>query len=246
MRKLHTAADAPAAPPRFDVSTWTDQARRLARNEAEAASLRLVLVLIVIGLLGGAVVVFFDLRPPRDPAQIGVAIAAAMILVALVWLYSYSTALGRNTYEVRRATWQEELRTGQDLDNDGHLGQPPPVGHVVTINGPKPARVTLPDLDSQRRAAAPLIHFPVPPNDVVYVLSRAAGDGLGFRQWHGHRLPTSGVEIDRDTWAAILDGLITWQMASASTDAAGRRRTELRSDVSVETMIQAIKTAVQP
>lgn len=242
--KLNTAADTAAAPPRFDVSTWTDQARRLARNEAEAASLRIVLILIVVVLLAVVVVELFDLRPPRDPMQIAVAIAAAMIVVVLRWLHVYSTALGRNTHQVRRATWQEELRRGEDLDGDGHQGPPPAVGHVVPISGPKPAQFTLPNLD-QQRTTAPLIHFPIPPNDVVYILSRAAGDGLGFRQWNGHRLP-SGVVIDRDTWAAILDGLIVWQMASASTDAAGRRRTELRGDVAVETMIQAVKTAVEP
>lgn len=244
MRKLYTASDTAAAPPRFDVSTWTDQARRLARNEAEAASLRLVLILILVALLAAVVIAVADLRPPRDPVQVLVAIAAALLIIALRWLQIYSQALGRNTHQVRRATWQEELRRGEDLDGDGHQGPPPPVGHVVPISGPKPSQVTLPDLDSPR-SAAPLIHFPVSPNDVVYILNRAASAGLGFRQWQGHRLPSS-VEIDRDTWAAILDGLITWQMASASTDAAGRRRTELRSDVPVETMIQAVKTAVQP
>jgi len=245
MRKLNAATETAAQqPPRFDVSTWSDQAKRLARNEAEAAALRLLLGLIVIALLAGVAVVLLDVRLRLDAGLAAAAVGGLALLVALRWLQCYSGALGRNTHEVRRATWQEELRPGRDIDGDGHVGKPAPVGHVVKINGPKPAQVTLPDLDPPR-AAAPLVHFPICPNDVVYVLTRAAREGLGYREWQGHRLP-SGGEIERDDWAAILDGLITWQMASASTDAAGRRRTTLRSDVPVETMVQAVRTSVEP
>lgn len=243
MRKLNTEATT-AQPQRFDVSTWSDQARRLARNEAEAAALRLLLAMIVIGLVAGAAVTLLDVRLRLDAAAVALAVGALLLLVAMRWLQCYSGALGRNTHEVRRATWQEEMRTGRDIDGDGHVGKPASVGHVVKIGGARPAQVTLPDLDAPR-AAAPLIHFPICPNDVVYVLTRAASTGLGFRQWQGHRLP-SGVEVDRDGWAEILDGLITWEMARASTDAASRRRTELRADVPVETMIQAVKTSLEP
>lgn len=36
-RNLSVAATESASPPRFDPSTWANQARLLARNEAEAA-----------------------------------------------------------------------------------------------------------------------------------------------------------------------------------------------------------------
>lgn len=240
MRTMKQVAST-AEPARFDPSTWAQQARLLARNEADAWALRGGLALAGVVILGIVAVVVLDVRLPRDLAPLLAAVAGGLALVALLWGWTYSNALSRNTRHVREATWQMEVERGEDLDGDGRLGAPP-VGHVVKIGGRRPASVVLPDLDAPR-SAAPLARFPVPPNDVVYVLTRAAREGLGFREWDGHRLP-SGAEVDRPLWTRVIDGMVDWEMVQATTDAAGRRRVRLAGDATVDEMISAVRRSV--
>jgi hypothetical protein len=102
--------------------------------------------------------------------------------------------------------------------------------------------VVLPDLDPPRETR-PLVRFPVPANDVIYILTRSAQDGLGFREWDGHRLP-SGSVVDRPLWTAVINGMVDWQMVQATTDAAGRRRVRLAGDATVDEMIAAVRQSV--
>lgn len=159
----------------------------------------------------------------------------------------YAWSIVEGIADVRRTLWRREQATGDDLDGDGRIGPPPTVGHILRIGGQQQQDVIMPDLDPPRRLAA-LAGFPtdptVTPNDVVYILTSAASDGLVFSAWTGRRLP-SGAEISRDTWTAILDGLLKWQFATASSTANGRRIVTMRSDIDIETMIQAIKTSVE-
>ncbi len=165
----------------------------------------------------------------------------------------YAWSIIEGIRDVRRTLWHHETDSGRDIDGDGHIGPPPsPVGRILRIGGQQQQEVIMPDLDPppDRR---PLAGFPadppVTPNDVVFVISNAAADGLSFRTWSKRRLP-SGAEITsgpsgRDLWTGILDGLLAWQFATASTTTDGRRTVTLRSDVDLETMLQAIKTSVE-
>ena len=243
MRSMKTAApSAPAKETKFDPSTWANQARLLAKNQAEAAALRMAMVLSALVLLALAARLLVDLPLPQDPAAVVAIALACVAIVAGVWLWTYASALAANTRQVRRATWQEELDSGQDLDDDGLIGPPAqqPAGHVVKIGGAKPRDVVLPDLDPAPWAARPLARFPVPANDVIYILNRAAKSGLGFRDWDGHRLP-SGTPVDRPLWTRIIDGMVDWEMVQATTDAGGRRRVRLAGDVTVDEMIAAVR-----
>jgi len=244
MRAMRTAApSAPAKESRFDPATWAQQARLLARAEAEAAALQVSLALAVLAMLWIGAVLALDALAPRDPATVAGLAVGAVLVVLVVYVWVYSSALAANTHEVRRATWQREREMGEDIDGDGVVGEPEPVGHVVRIGGSAPRDVVLPNLDVATRAARPLARFPVAPNDVIYVLTRAASAGLGFREWEGHRLP-SGAEIDRLLWGRIIDGMVDWEMVQATTDAAGRRRVRLAGDVSVDEMIAAVRQSV--
>lgn len=184
----------------------------------------------------------------------------AVGLVSAIAAVIYASSLRSGVVNVQRQlwtdaqrqwyTWQRELATGDDIDGDGHIGQPPSVvvGRILPV-GKGDNSVTLPDLNPVPQAIA-LNGFPtdppIAPNDVVYILTHAAaGDGLSFRSWDKRRLP-SGAEIKRDLWAGILDGLLQWHMATASETTDGRRVVTLRSDVDIEVMIQYIRSAVEP
>lgn len=245
MRKLHTAAPTTNArePGRFDPSTWAGQARNMAHNDADAITLLAAIVVsaaLAVGAFATRRVAGWSRIDLSDVAALAVTVA---VLLAAVWIATYAWALRRDTAAVRRATWAAELDSGDDIDGDGQVGPPRPVGHVVRINGPKPAEVVLPDLDPPRQLA-PLVEFPAQPpvtaNDVIFILSEAARRGLTFRGWERQRLP-SGAEIDRALWVGIQDGLVSWTFAVAETDARGRRHVALRSDVGVETMIHAVR-----
>lgn len=194
----------------------------------------------ILGLaaIAGSVYIATELDAPAV-VLLGLAVAIGCVIYA--W-----TIVG-DTENVRRELWQRENADGQDIDGDGHIGQPPVVvGRIIPI-GHSDRTVTLPDLapPPQRIALAGFpTDPPVSPNDVVFILTHAAaGDGLGFRQWDKRRLP-GGAEISRDLWTGILDGLLAWQFAAARTTAAGSRVVNLRSDIDVETMIHTIRQGV--
>lgn len=245
MRTMKTAAQPVSANNgKFDPSTWAGQARQLARNEAQAQTL-LWGVAMLAALAAAALILRHVAGWPwsRFGGEFVVVVAVNAVVLMLIYVTTYARTLRRDTQQVRNATWQMELARGEDLDGDQVIGPPPqPVGHVVRIGGKKPREFVLPDLEGAR-AARPLARFPVPPNDVVYVLTRAGKEGLGFREWEGHRLP-SGAEIDRPLWGRIIDGMVDWEMVQATTDAAGRRRVRLASDVTVDEMVTAVRQSV--
>lgn len=244
-----TGADKPAGTG-FDPSTWGGQARLLAKNDAEARALFWAILLAAADVVIVWAALRFGWAQTRDVLS-GDGLMVLVVqagAVALLWVVTYTRALRDDTEQVRQTTWQRELAEGRDIDGDSHVGPPPSVGHVLPIgSGPRKQEVILPDLDPPKRLEA-LPGFPtdpvVTPNDVVFILTNSVGDGLAFATWTGRRLP-SGAEIQRDTWTAILDGLLAWQFATASSTANGRRIVALRSDIDVEDMIKHIKTAVE-
>lgn len=167
--------------------------------------------------------------------------------MALIGAVIWAVSVVRDVENVRRQLWFEiwksEIATGTDIDGDGVIGQPEPIGHVVTVNGSKPGEVTLPNLDVMTRR--PLVHFPtnhgrmVTPDDVIFILDRSVEVGLAFRNWEGQRLP-SGTVLDRTAWGGCLDGLVAWRFAEERQTARGRA-VELRSDITVEDMKRAVR-----
>lgn len=185
-------------------------------------------------------------------AQIDQPLAVLAGVVALVICAIYTVSVWQDVDNVRHALWSRETATGQDIDGDGVVGNPTrTVGHVMRIGtGATQQVVTLPDLHPVpvRESLAGFPAAPaISPNDVVFILNNAAADGLTFRAWDKRRLP-SGVVItrskDNDVWGGILDGLLAWNFAQATTTANGRRIVTLRSDVDVEQMIQQISKSV--
>lgn len=248
MRSMRTAAQPVSGTSngngKFDPSTWANQARQLARQDADANALLWGVILAIGTALAATVAVAVDGATWRDvlSAEMAAALGVQIVAIGIIWLATYAMTLRNDTREVRMATWRQELARNEDLDNDGQIGPPQPMGHVVRIGGSKPASVVLPDLDTGR-SAPNLARFPVTANDVIYVLTRAVSNGLGFRDWDGHRLP-SGKVVDRPLWASVIDGMVDWEMVYAMTDAAGRRRVRLASDVTVDEMIDAVRRSV--
>lgn len=243
MRTMKQVTETAAQPGKFDPSTWAGQARQTAKNQATSTTMLwgvAVAVLLVVAAL--AMRHLAGLAWSEIAADLVAALAVGLMWLATVYVISYARTLRNDNQAVRARTWLLEEQIGQDLDGDGQVGQPQPVGHVVRIGGNKPASVVLPDLDPPR-AAPPLVRFPVPANDVIYVLSRAKSNGLGFRDWEGHRLP-SGAVVDRPLWGRIIDGMVDWEMVQAQTDAAGRRRVRLAEDVTVDEMVAAVRQSV--
>ncbi len=119
---------------------------------------------------------------------------------------------------------------------------PEEAGHIVNVAG-KP--MVLPNLDTPIDKPAPvLVGFPVCTNDVLYVLERSWREGTAFNKWEGHRLP-SGVKLNRAGWTAMLDGMIRWNFAT-TRQVDGKRKVELRADVSVDDMMTAVRKGSQP
>lgn len=120
--------------------------------------------------------------------------------------------------------------------------QPEEAGHVVTVAG---RDMVLPNLNAPAldKPAPLLVGFPVCANDVLFVLSEATRRGLGFRAWVGERLP-SGMKLDRAGWIAVQDGLLTWRFATSRQTATGRV-VELRADVEIEAMLDAVRKGAQ-
>jgi hypothetical protein len=216
-KRLSTAAPPPAA------STHQLVAAPLAIDQAKAVTALVVGLLVVAGAVAGAV----ELDTPWPLA------ATVLAVPALV----YGAALWANLGAERRRFYADEVRDQRDYDGDGVVGKPH--GHVVTVAG-KPA-FTLPDLHPETPASPPpaLIHFPCTANDVLWILERASKVGLGFRQWEGQPLP-SKIKIDRATWGAVQDGLLRWQFATSRNTAAGRR-VDLRLDIGIEAMKDAVR-----
>jgi len=232
-----------AQPGKFDPSTWAGQARQTAKNQAVSTTMLWgvgVVALLLVAAL--AMRHLAGLAWSEIAADLAAALTVGLLWLMVVYVISYARTLRNDNAAVRTRTWLMEEQTGQDLDGDGQVGQPQEVGHVMKIGGKKPKDVVLPDLAPPKQAQV-LRRFPVSPNDVIYILTRANHDGLGFREWDGHRLP-SGATVDRPLWTKIIDGMVDWEMVDATTDAAGRRRVRLAEDATVDEMIAAVRQSV--
>jgi hypothetical protein len=221
MKKQSTAP--PITPPA--AGTHQIVADPLAVNQAKASMAIVIGLLIIAGSVYGAV--GFD-----TPWSLAAIVLAVPALVYGISLWANVSAERRRFY-----IYEAEVRDGRDYNNDGVLG--PPAGHVVPVAG-KPGFI-LPDLHPETPAGPTpaLIHFPCSANDVLWILDRAAKVGLGFRQWEGQKLP-SKIKIDRERWAAVQDGMLRWQFATARQTATGRR-VDLREDIGIEAMKSAVR-----
>lgn len=244
MRTMKQMAETTAAQPgKFDPSTWAGQARQTAKNQATSTTMLWGVAVAVLLLLAALVMRHgVGLAWQEIVADLAAALAIGLLWLMAVYVISYARTLRNDNQAVRARTWLLEEQSGQDLDGDGQVGRPQEVGHVMRIGGTKPKNVVLPDLAPPRQTQV-LKMFPVSPNDVIYILTRSAKEGLGFREWDGHLLP-SRTPVDRPLWTKIIDGMVAWEMVDAATDAAGRRRVRLASDVTVDEMIAAVRQSV--
>lgn len=236
---------------RFDPSTWANQPRLLAKNEAEARLYQMApwAALIALGIALASFAIGENIRLPI-PWPLAMLALWIVELAGLASIYAstYASALQADNQAARRATWHIEQQTGHDLDGDGHIGPPEPIGHIIPLksNGQDIGEIILADLDApglRPLAGFPAEPKPITPNDVIYIIDRAAEVGLGSRQWEGHHLP-SGASPGRDVWTAILDGLLLWQFATQRHTSDGRRLVELRTDTDIEHMKAAIQKAI--
>lgn len=224
----------------FDPSTWAKQPRLLARNDADAALVRyLVLMLLVDALVVPLVLITTRFLPYtwRDFVWPFVTLLCVETVgVFVVWFRTYAYSLQRMNRAARWATWRREVELGIDLDGDGYVGEPQalepitPIGHEVKVPGQEP--VVIPDLSVPAAGGhVPLQGFPPEwtANDVLALLQRAYSRvdgrplGFGYRDWEGYQLP-SGAVISRATWTQAREGLVSWGLAQAAKTPAGKRQ----------------------
>jgi hypothetical protein len=222
-KKPSSAAPIAAQPttPSFDPSTWANQPRLLASNEAEAAAIEaggwaigavlVVLVLAVLAVVAGA---------PPAPALGAVAVTVVIGALFTLWRWAttYAAALRHDTDEARRATWQREMEDGVDYDGDEIIGDPfseikvrrndGGVDHVI-INKPRDSDKHAPVMQGWGVSQADLVAF-------LYE-AELAGRGLNERLWvedksNRYILP-SGREVTQLLFRDVLAALAEHDMA---------------------------------
>lgn len=222
-KKSSTATPVAAQPtqPHFDPSTWANQPRLLASNEAEAAAIEaggwaigavlLVLVLAVLAvLLAGAPIV-----PAFGVVAVTVVIGALYTLWR--WAVTYAEALRRDTDEARRATWQRELEDNADYDGDEIIGDPFGTVKVRRRDG-SIQEVTIDKPPNSEKHAPIMQGWGISKPDLVAFLYEAeiGGRGLQERAWVGDAdkfvLP-SGRTVTQPLFRDVLAALAEHDMA---------------------------------
>jgi len=240
MMRRHRSAT-PASTPTFGPSTWANQPRLLASNQAEAAAIEAgasALGLVLAGALAAWGV--FDVAPGEVliGAAVGVALGAVVTLAR--WARVYSTALRADTEAARRATWLREADEGRDLDGDGVIGDP---FRTITVRR-QDGRVEAVPMSLPRNSAR---HQPVMTGwgvtaaDLVAILYEAElTRGLQERAWVGRGVEPcilpSGRQVTQIMFRQVLSALEEHEMASKR---AGRWELDVTADDVAETLRKA-------
>jgi hypothetical protein len=217
MNKRRSATPVAAQPttPSFDPSTWANQPRLLAGNQAEAATVHCAAWAIGIVLAIAVVGVAAWQKVNADPVDVLIVVAVAVVIGCLVtlwrWATTYAAALQADTAEARRATWQREIDTDKDLTGDGYIGDP--FNRVsVKREGETVAEVIVPRPSHSARHEPAMIGWGVTPSDLVaFVFEAEAGRGLNERAWVGEgvarfHLP-SGAVVTQPLFRQVLAAL---------------------------------------
>lgn len=243
MRRHRSATPVSAQPttPTFDPSTWANQPRLLASNQAEAeaieaAAVALGLVLVVAVLAWGV----FGAEPGEVliGAAVGVALGAVVTLAR--WARVYSTALRADTAAARRATWLREADEGRDLDGDGVIGDP---FRTITVRR-QDGRVEAVPMSLPRNSAR---HQPVMTGwgvtaaDLVAILYEAElTRGLQERAWVGRGVEPcilpSGRQVTQIMFRQVLAAL-------EEHDFASKRANRWSLDVTADDVAETLRKA---
>lgn len=222
MRKLNAAeTTTQTTAPAFNPSTWANQPRLLASNQAEAAAVNcaawavgIVLLIAVAGAVGWQ-------EFGADPVDVLIVLAVAVVVGCLVtlwrWATTYSAALQADTDEARRATWQQEIERGEDLDGDNYIGDP--FASLTVRRQGKPNETVIYDLPRDSDKAAPvMMGWGVSKADLVsFLFEVEQRRGLNERAWvedkrNRHVLP-SGRAVTQPLFRELLASLSEHGMA---------------------------------
>ena len=244
MLKRRSATPMAAQPttPSFDPSTWANQPRLLAGNQAEAATVHCAAWAIGIVLAIAVVGVAVWQKADADPVDVLIVVAVAVVVGCLVtlwrWATTYAAALQADTAEARRATWAREVDTGQDIDGDNFIGDP--FASLTVRRQGKPDQTVVYDMPRDSDRAAPLmVGWGVSKSDLVSFLFEAeAGRGLQERAWVGdkterHILP-SGKSVTQPMFRQVVQAL-------ADHDMAVKRAGKWELDVKAEDVARNLK-----
>lgn len=222
IKKPSSATPVSAQPtqPYFDPSTWANQPRLLASNEAEAAAIEaggwaigavlVVLVLAVLAVVAGA---------PPVPAlgAVAVTVVIGVLLTLWHWATTYAAALRHDTDEARRSTWQREVDDGVDYDGDEIIGDPFSTVKVKRHDGT--VEEVIIDKPAHTERHAPIMqNWGISKPDLVAFLYEAeiGGRGLQERAWVGDAdkfvLP-SGRAVTQLLFRDVLAALAEHDMA---------------------------------
>ena len=223
-----------------DRSTWANQPRLLASNDAESAAIEagkyVAAIVLVLALLGA---VAWDVAGV-DPVDVLIFVAVAVVIGVLVTLWHWSTvyadALRRDTEEARRATWQHEMNAGEDLTGDGYIGNPFRDIQVRRKTG-NVEQVPFSHPPNSQRGEPIMEGWGVSKSDLVAILYEAElSRGLQERAWVGDGvdkfpLPSGKVvtqTIFRNVQAALAEHDMAskpagkWQLDVAADDVAAQ------------------------
>ena len=223
-RRSATPVAAQPTTPSFDPSTWANQPRLLAGNQAEAATVHcaawaigIVLVIAIIGVAAWQ-------KANADPVDVLIVVAVAVVVGCLVtlwrWATTYSAALQADTAEARRATWAKEDAAGQDIDGDNFIGDP--FASLTVKRQGKPDETVIYNLPRDSDKTAPIMKgWGLSKADLVSFLFEAEQRrGLNERAWvedkrNRHILP-SGREVTQPIFRSVLASLAEHGMAVKS------------------------------
>jgi hypothetical protein len=204
-----------------DRSTWANQPRLLASNDAESAAIECgtyaVGIVLALALLAGIAWSEWG----ADPVDVLIFVAVSIVIGALVtlwrWSTTYAEALRADTDEARRATWQREIDTGEDIDGDNFIGDP--FASLTVHRQGKEDEAVIYDLPRDSDKAAPIMKgWGVSKADLVSFLFEAEhGRGLNERAWvedkrNRHILP-SGRDVTQPIFRSVLASLAEHGMA---------------------------------
>jgi hypothetical protein len=175
----------PDKPQAVDYGGYHRNADNLARLRAKA---------ILADIAAGALIaagIYVAIHTGQPAALLPFAVAAVAALVYGVSLWTYTT-------EVRHNLWRQEQAAGQDLDGDGHIGQPrkPRVRHINIAGQPVPFAE---DDDDDPPPTDLVPGFELSPRDLHDLVEYAASRGLGRSKLVGITLP-SGTRISKSRW----------------------------------------------
>lgn len=238
-RKSTTPVAAQPTTPTFDPSTWSNQPRLLAGNQAEAAAIEAAAlsagIILVLTLIAWFVA---DAKPVEAISVAAVALAVGICATFARWSYVYSNALRADTEAVRQATWLREVVEQRDLDGDNVIGDP--FRTVPVKREGKATENVIYDLPSNSERGAPVMQgWGVSQADLISFLFEAErGRGLQERAWVGektarHVLPSGGV-VTQALFRQIVQALADHGMAIKQAN-----RWEL--DVRAEDVATALK-----